>query len=611
MGEALRLIPPGDTPPPRDAVGPWLNLLESMLKMPKGERDGVRDELESHLRERVRDLMLAGQSEAQAASQAIAELGDAASLARKYREATGHTRRRTIMHVAALAVAGTAVTLSGIAFFRPAACPPPGETGAARVEAGGAASLTAAELLRLAADVKGDRIELVPMLVEKAGAAQDTGSPAVLARVLELARAGQQDSAVRVNVFQPPENPAMEKAAATNIAVPDGVTWAALADLLKKDAEIRWDKFGQGGDRVVVSGEMSLARFIDLSNEANNASGESALSVRDRDGRLIVGPQEYFDRQEIVLATYDLSPLVSRHHAEKDTSDAVIEEAQGVITQLVFPDSWQANGGDLASIQRFDAKLFIKAPRRFHAHIKWVVDELLADAGRKHAAADTYKARTGVPVLRDVPLSSNMMSTEEDVASRIGKGDYVIRGTGEGSVQIIGPDGVMIANEFRVQSGAANSPNAGAARESHLIPLARTSANEVADVIRSALGANPDLLDSAKEVSILVDANRNALYLAGPEEGVAKVRSIVSLLDMPAPTGDTGESVSRTFKLEHARANPLRETIGRFFNVNPGFKECGVARVLEVDSSENTFRLTCTPRQLESVARVVQAIDVP
>ena len=77
-----------------DAIGVWLDLLVKLLRLPARECEAIRDELESHLRERVRDLVVAGTTEDDAVRVAVGELGDAASLAARYREARAYPRRR-------------------------------------------------------------------------------------------------------------------------------------------------------------------------------------------------------------------------------------------------------------------------------------------------------------------------------------------------------------------------------------------------------------------------------------------------------------------------------------------------------------------------------------
>ncbi len=94
------------------AVGTWLDGLVRVMRLPKRESDEIREELDSHIRERVRDLMLIGESEPKAIHHAISELGDAALLAQRYKQARGISQRRWIMTAATFAIASGALVLS-------------------------------------------------------------------------------------------------------------------------------------------------------------------------------------------------------------------------------------------------------------------------------------------------------------------------------------------------------------------------------------------------------------------------------------------------------------------------------------------------------------------
>jgi hypothetical protein len=101
-----------------DATEAWLDRVVSLLRLPAPEREAIRAELREHLRDRVRDLMLAGASETHATSQAISELGDAAALARRYQEAIEPSSRRSIMQIGIASAAAAAVVISGAALLQ-------------------------------------------------------------------------------------------------------------------------------------------------------------------------------------------------------------------------------------------------------------------------------------------------------------------------------------------------------------------------------------------------------------------------------------------------------------------------------------------------------------
>ncbi|MGH7133880.1 MAG: permease prefix domain 1-containing protein [Phycisphaerales bacterium] len=98
-----------------DAISAWLDVFVRLLRFPESERAGVREELESHLRERVRDLVLTDVNEVEAQRRAIAELGDAAELAQRYVAAKRTPTRRLVMNGLVAVAAGAALITSLVA----------------------------------------------------------------------------------------------------------------------------------------------------------------------------------------------------------------------------------------------------------------------------------------------------------------------------------------------------------------------------------------------------------------------------------------------------------------------------------------------------------------
>jgi hypothetical protein len=109
-----RLARETEPPPPRqaDLVDGWLSVFVGLLKVPERQAANIGEEIESHLRERVRDLMLTGASESEATRKAISELGEAADVAARYRALRTEPTRRFIMHASLFTAAGAALALS-------------------------------------------------------------------------------------------------------------------------------------------------------------------------------------------------------------------------------------------------------------------------------------------------------------------------------------------------------------------------------------------------------------------------------------------------------------------------------------------------------------------
>jgi hypothetical protein len=108
-----RAIAPSTSPSTRDAVSDWLDVFTSLLALPPAQAQAIRDELEDHLRSRVEDLLIAGQTEGDAVRIAVEEIGQTAQLAARFTAAHNHTNaRRWNMSGTLAIVAGSVLALS-------------------------------------------------------------------------------------------------------------------------------------------------------------------------------------------------------------------------------------------------------------------------------------------------------------------------------------------------------------------------------------------------------------------------------------------------------------------------------------------------------------------
>lgn len=110
--------PRAPVPNPDDRVEAFFRTLEACMHAAPARASAIRDELESHVRDRVRDLMLAGLDEPSATDRALAELGGASALARSFRLAV-RTPRSRIMNAAVTAIACCALGLGVWTATRP------------------------------------------------------------------------------------------------------------------------------------------------------------------------------------------------------------------------------------------------------------------------------------------------------------------------------------------------------------------------------------------------------------------------------------------------------------------------------------------------------------
>jgi hypothetical protein len=359
--------PPAPEPPfaHADPIAAWLDVLIRLLRVPPRERAEIRDELESHLRERVRDLMLAGHAEDHATTRAIAELGEAAQLAERFRAARNRPfLRRHAMNLSILTVAGAAAIMSSIAFSTTA--------GTAATPPGAGATITVAP--RVASSSSGDGVLSLRF---------DIHSPDPLAEVTTKA------------MFE---------------GVPLGDALTAIAGSAGLPAIIRWEAFEAAGvtrDQPVtlsVDKELALPTIMRLLNESMDGRSAGRIEYRVAEGILEIAPRQYFDRRETELVSYDLGAVFAK--------GVESGEVVGLITSLVEMDNWTDNGGDLASAKALSDRLFISAPPRMHERVVWIlrqIEQPSACLSPKVPQATgvieyTSQGRTVLPLLQEVPL---------------------------------------------------------------------------------------------------------------------------------------------------------------------------------------------------------------
>lgn len=360
---SLRLAPPEIPAGPRDPIAAWLDVLARLLRLPEAERAGIREELDTHLRDRTRDLMVTGLAEAEASARAISELGDTAVLAQRFNRAGRPPIRRKLMNLGMLAVTGAALVTGTLALSGP----------------------------------RDDRIAVAVF------------DPAIT-REAEQAADGRFDLPPNASWGQ------LFDAAGRAANLPVLVNWNALASI---DGE---QSINQNARTPISGAQLTLPEAVTLINEHYALPG-NGLDYRAADGKLTFSTIDYFDRRETVLATYDLTGIVeARLHDADPTARQLItqqvaEEVAHLITELVHPEQWQDNGGDRAKLAIFGTKLFITAPKRFHPKIRWVLSELPttaenqepARAARSHAAAERD--------LKSLELKTRILDLQGQVAA--------------------------------------------------------------------------------------------------------------------------------------------------------------------------------------------------
>ncbi len=308
------IAPRADLPPL--SIEDWLALLRRMLHVSEPSRRVICEELEGHLRERVRDLMLAGVAEARAIRCALDELGEVAALAQRFQSAT-HSRRRRIIMNTVLAGFGVIVVAAGVTVVNQSSQ----QTGLSR-----------------------------PSVFQPADSQLDR------ARLLD-------EVPLDVRVEMSPREILDAVVATERIGV--SVDWGRL-----EEAGIVADEpFGLSSDGSVLLVLQEMQRRGDDAGEP--------LDWRLVGNHLTIDTRSNFDFRERSLASYEIGDILEamnmNYSIEHD--DAVVEVST-LISDLVEPELWRENGGDLAQMRVVNGRMFIVAPPRMHERIAWMLDEL-------------------------------------------------------------------------------------------------------------------------------------------------------------------------------------------------------------------------------------------
>lgn len=350
-GAGFSAQPPGaQAPVPArrgDAIDLWLTVFARFLRMPGEQGRAIRDELDAHVRERVRDLMLEGLSEDEGTRRAIDELGEAADLAAHFRAAHRSPWRLT-MSIAAIGVAASAAVLSIVALSQtgqpPAATVMPTGAGASPAVAGGPAG------------------EGVPVLREV---------PIVGTFFT------QRDVSPVIATTRQPEQPG------PRINLPAGEH--QLRKVLETIA-------AAAGRRLVLS----LPQGIDLTNPLSielvdtdvpgalrrinrvlDRNGVDRLDMRLRGDVMEIATVADFDKDETTLVAYDLSAAFQQ--------GASTEGLAQTLTGFIEPESWRENGGATAKLMIVGKRLFVEAPPRHQEGVLWILNQF---GGRPRVKAE-------------------------------------------------------------------------------------------------------------------------------------------------------------------------------------------------------------------------------
>lgn len=412
--------PRGQSPVrPVDAITSWLDMLETLLRLPARDRADIREELESHLRDRTHDLMFSGLDADQAARRATTELGEAADVAGRFHDTRTHVKRKQIMNVLGIGMAAAAVVVSvsalvansGSARLKVVLSDPP-------VATDGQPTGSGQYRLQLEPRVVGGELQLdvVPIAsditisstsVLRPGTTEDVAATlegsiqsqllAAQARTTEIQRAvetlrsmivvekaaGRSEASVSSFAAPPAvftaddgQLPVTNRFSVTfqGTRLHEALQFAARAIdrtlVIDQQAlgEIKLDK-----ESVVsaASAEVDLPGFFALLRSALGAPNNQVdlLEYRLTEATLEVSTRDGFDRRDTVLSAYDIDDLLS-------IPDVDADRLRETLKAIVFPGGWEENGGNTARAHVVGRTLFIEAPGRYHQKIQWIFGEI-------------------------------------------------------------------------------------------------------------------------------------------------------------------------------------------------------------------------------------------
>lgn len=321
-----------------DPVDAWLDVLVTMLAIPKADRRTVRDELEDHLRSRIDDLLIHGLTQPQALEKAVAELGETADLARQLSRAHKPPRtRRYAMHALLIALTGTVVAL-GVNQVQPPSTAKTPSAVASPAETG------------MSAD---DPIAVRGMTMEEfVGAIQARTDRPVLVHWDQLESIGMHPDTPLALEVDP---------------IPVGVVLTILSE------------------KAAGTGEV-LSVF--------DQSGLLEIGLRSQFDRRTITRRNY------ELAGRMIADLSSEDASVQRRANAVMNMMHSIQTHVSTND-WADTGGDLASISAIGTTLVVSAPQRMHDAIEALLADLheqgvASEMARDRAEADRRHAELRV-----------------------------------------------------------------------------------------------------------------------------------------------------------------------------------------------------------------------
>jgi len=373
----------------RDQIASWLRVFGLTLGLPEAERRAIVDELDDHLRTRVNDLLILGREEHEAVREAIAELGETAELAGRFRRARHTARRRHIMSWTAMGMAGVAVGISAWAGLSA------GTGGQAGGQIGSQvaqqpANADAVETARAGAGHYPDRppIEFDPPIEITIGEKSYADIADLLAE-----RAGL-DVRIESTPYMGRESLRLLRERASLEIPTDTTLYVGRDGLLRADAPVAGalaEQRAEGSESFVNTEELAaeiaerrlrgttLDQVLDQLGELFDRDGGSIeLDYRVKDGRLLFDRRESFIREESEPRVYRLTGLNAPGEEPIDPGPFHVVLAKSFRTDT---------SGGLVDYHYMNNALYLDATPNFHEHVEAMIESLRAEVERELAEA--------------------------------------------------------------------------------------------------------------------------------------------------------------------------------------------------------------------------------
>ncbi len=320
-----------------ESIDSWLAVFVRLLPLPDEDRDEIAGELEGHLREQVRDLMVSGHDERQAVQIAVSEIGNIAELATRFGKAHSYPKRRRLMHAA---IATAAVGVIGI----------------------GALTMVAPE--------------------------QGANFSVFQEKVASLEMQAVLDRRIDADF----EDMAFGDVVAFMAETLDENFVISVRDM---------EDHGISPADTMIHFRLSnvrVGKVLDLLEEQVNG-GLRYLTWHVGDDVIEFGNRERFDRRTSELVSYDIAPILLSMWERYDIEyEDAMSQIADVLMSMVSPEDWHDMGGDLAHMNFVGGKIFIEAPKHMHEQIAWILSELVEGDQSASAVGGPFGSAAGATV---------------------------------------------------------------------------------------------------------------------------------------------------------------------------------------------------------------------